>query len=142
MRKIEKGHSYLLTQAMRAASRGVSRSKIAQRISSGRTRRSPRASVLRSLWLCCVWASIIKCQFQFLLSSAAALNWIYSFIILFVPTLRSTAFLCVFFLLFLEALPTRVRYSYATSTRLRLYLPPDGYYRNMLFIKLSILHVR
>lgn len=97
MRKIEKGHSYLLTQAMRAASRGVSRSKIAQRISSGRTRRSPRASVLRSLWLCCVWASIIKCQFQFLLSSAAALNWIYSFIILFVPTLRSTAFLCFFF---------------------------------------------
>lgn len=102
MRKIEKGHSYLLTQAMRAASRGVSRSKIAQRISSGRTRRSPRASVLRSLWLCCVWASIIKCQFQFLLSSAAALNWIYSFIILFVPTLRSTAFLCVFFYFFLK----------------------------------------
>lgn len=72
MRKIEKGHSYLLTQAMRAASRGVSRSKIAQRISSGRTRRSPRASVLRSLWLCCVWASIIKCQFQFLVFRCCA----------------------------------------------------------------------
>ena len=47
--------SYPITQATRAASRGVRPSKIEQRISSGRTRRSPTASVLRSLWL---WDSI------------------------------------------------------------------------------------
>ena len=41
-------YRYLLTQARRATSRVVRSSKIAQRISSGRTRRSPKASALRS----------------------------------------------------------------------------------------------
>lgn len=109
--------NYLLTQATRAASWGVSRSRIEQRISSGRTRRSPRASILRSLWMW-VWAcwesikSKMELRFCFRFQSVASsilrrmneyihswhLNRVFLFLSAFCP--------CEKFPLFLRHLPS------------------------------------